>query len=109
MKFADDIKASSDKGGLPCLPEVSWGNVPVDAIGTCLTRSARVKGLRGHEASLLISFSDVDALDGGCDHSLIAGEKAPDAWARLLVVEQTERVARNGTLVLDMAKSAEHA
>jgi hypothetical protein len=33
-----------------------------------LTRSARVSGLRGLEASLLISSSGICALEGGCDH-----------------------------------------
>lgn len=38
-----------------------------------MTRSARVNGLRGLAASLLISSSGICALEGGCDHVWTAG------------------------------------
>ena len=70
VKFADARRAPSDRGGLPCL-----------------TRSAKVSGLRGRLASRLISWSDIVALDGRYDHCSVAlGTMASRLDARLEVV-----------------------
>ena len=43
-------------------------------------------------ASLLISSSEIEAVEGGCDHWLPPGDAFVAAWARLRVLEQNERI-----------------
>ena len=43
-------------------------------------------------ASLLISSSEIEALEGGCDHWLFAGDAFVAAWARLSVLEESDRI-----------------
>ena len=50
---------------------------------TYLTRSARVNGLRGLAASLLISSSGICAVEGGCDHPWTGGKVAVDMLRQL--------------------------
>jgi hypothetical protein len=82
VKFAEESRAASLSGGLPCLIQVSQGTLN-DLEPAYLTRSARVRGRRGFAASLYISSSDTVALVGGCDHWLMSGG---NGWAVLCVV-----------------------
>lgn len=45
----------------------------IEAILSYLTRSARVKGRLGFDAKRLTSLSEIEALEGGCDHWLVDG------------------------------------
>lgn len=68
--MAEDRTASGDRGGRPCLLGSSMSEAEA-----CwyrekryyLTRSAKVTGLLGRAASLLISSSAIWTEGGGCD------------------------------------------
>ena len=84
VKFAEDRREASRKGGLPCLSNVS--QEATQHLRAYLTRSASVSGRRGLAASLYISSSEIVAFVGGCDHSLISGGNGcavPEAEAHL--------------------------
>jgi hypothetical protein len=83
VKFAEDNRASSDSGGRPYLGGHCQWQSGVCFLQTDLTRSAKVNGLRGLAASLLISSSGICALDGGCDHACTGGKVGIDVYQRL--------------------------
>ena len=72
-----------------------------------MTRSARVNGLRGLAASLLISSSGIHALEGGCDHVWTRGREA--AVVLLLVVARRgstwARFARDRKCIMAATRS----
>lgn len=88
VKFADAKRASADSGGLPCLHHVSEALQIIQR--DYLTRSARLKACRGLLASLATSSLPIEAVDGGCDHGLFAGD---DEWEELSHLRPTAEAA----------------
>ena len=71
-----------------------------------MTRSANVSGRRGLAASWLISLSDIDALDGGCDHSFMAGGKGSVLAARMNEGTQKHRARARANVRTNMLREA---